>query len=77
MLFQHGNTGTGLHQGAMVPLGVDQLLREVAAGGHILVIGNGFFQVHILAGGPLGQNLLTLGQKFAFGNLFIFQFHIL
>ena len=76
MLFQYGNTGTGLNQGTVVPLGVDQLLGEVAVGGHILVIGNGFFQVHILTGGPLGQNFLTLCQKFAFGNLFIFQFHI-
>ena len=75
VLFHNGNTGAGLHQGAAGSLGVQQLLAELAAVGHGLVVVNSFLQIHVLAGGPLGQDFLTQGHKFAFSDFLIPNIH--
>ena len=76
VLLQQSDAGAGLDQGLAVLLGVDQLLGEVAVFGHSLVVIDGFLQVDILTGGPLGQNFFTQCVEFALGDLLILDIHL-
>ena len=76
VLFNHGNAGPGLDQSFTLLLGSDELLGKDFFLGEGLMESECVFQVYALAGGPLGQDLLTKLHKFAFGNLFILDLHL-
>ena len=75
VLADEGHAGAGLYQGPACLLGGKELLGKNALVGHGLVVCHGLLQVHVLAGGPLGQDLLAQLGELAVRNPFIFQFH--
>ena len=75
VLVHQSHAGAGLDEGLAVFLGLEQLLGEDALLGHVLVIVHGFLEVHVLAGGPLGQDLFAEGLELPFGDALILNIH--
>ena len=75
VLFHHRHAGARLYQRFVVLLGFYQLAGENAVLRHRLVIRDGFLQIHVPAGGPLGEHLGAQRLKLALRNLPILYSH--
>ena len=64
VLVDERNARSGLGEGAAFVLGLDQLSAEPSVLGDRLLIFDGFLEIHVLAGGPLGEDFRSDAVKF-------------
>ena len=75
VLLDESHAGAGLDQGNALLLGIGKLLAEDLVLGESLVVGKGLFQVNVLTGGPLGEDLRADALKLVLRDALILQFH--